>query len=1131
MVSHRGPAVFAFTALTAALAACAARPAPEPSPSGVETPPETELPSARERARESYHEARAALERRDFQAAQAHAGSAIDLLLSGDEVPENERTAMLHALGNLAQQAGALPAAERARRSVLEVCTRTVPPDHRDLQRARMNLAITLKSRGELPEARALYEQVIEVYSRTLPPEHADLLAAQQSLAVLLAIQNELPEARKLFEAVLDVSERTLPPDHPDLQHARANLAVLLHSQGDLAASRALHEQALEVQQRTLAPDDPNLQLTRLALGAVLYAQGDLAAARVLQEEAIEVLVRTLPPEHQDLRRARASLATTLLEQGDSVAARELLEQVLAIQARTLPSDHPELLEARNSLAIALKAQGDLFAARVLFEQVLEVRARTLPPEDVDLQRARLNVAVVLKAEGDLPGARALYERVLEVYERTLPPEHLDLQLARINLANVLRAQGELDSARALQEKALAARLRILPPDHSDVQAARLNLANTLSDQGDLAGARALQEQVLGIRERRLPPDHPELDLARGNLAATLAAEVAADRDGPAAREERIGRCRELAAALTRSATGAARVAMLGSASREAEERCVARFETLSRALSVATGCGVFEPDPALAREAFRLSETTRAAAIVSARLARLAASPERGAALRQTLRSASEELARLARSGAAREAYDAAIAERDRAQREIVQLASGTEGAAELLAEPDPEEIARRLEEREVLVAFRRYSRLGFSPGETRERSTESLCAFVLRRDSEMRVVELGPIEPIEAAAQAWHDALGAGTGRGVGASREASASSAATANARRLGALVFGPLLPSLTDARRLVLVLDDVLHAAPLDALPASDAGLLGDRYEIELRSTIQEIRATAASSPSADLLVVAGGADYSAEPGGRAEDGAVLAGARFGLLRGGAWEEGFAPLPGTLAEARGVAELAASTGSAREIVLLEGREASRPALEQLVPRARVLHLATHGWFAAEGIRSWYDWEEPDPHRGAVPRPGTEVRILGSSPMLLCGLALAGANRPADAIGRSAGIVTAEEISTWDLSRCDLAVLSACDTNVGQRRAGQGVASLQRALHMAGARSVITSLWKVPDEATQELMLEFYRRIWVERQPKSRALWEAKRMLREAKDERGAPRYETRDWAAWVLTGEPE
>jgi CHAT domain-containing protein len=152
--------------------------------------------------------------------------------------------------------------------------------------------------------------------------------------------------------------------------------------------------------------------------------------------------------------------------------------------------------------------------------------------------------------------------------------------------------------------------------------------------------------------------------------------------------------------------------------------------------------------------------------------------------------------------------------------------------------------------------------------------------------------------------------------------------------------------------------------------------------------------------------------------------------------------------------------------------------------------------------------------------------------EERVRGMSPMLLCGIALAGANLPADALGRIPGLMTAEEIATLELSNCELAILSACDTNVGElRRAGQGVASLQRALHMAGARSVITSLWKVPDEATKELMSDFYRRLWIEKKPKWQALWEAKMKLRGAKDELGQPRYSERDWAGWVLTGDPD
>ena len=246
----------------------------------------------------------------------------------------------------------------------------------------------------------------------------------------------------------------------------------------------------------------------------------------------------------------------------------------------------------------------------------------------------------------------------------------------------------------------------------------------------------------------------------------------------------------------------------------------------------------------------------------------------------------------------------------------------------------------------------------------------------------------------------------------------------------------------------------------------------------------------------------------------------------------MLRESAWERSFAPLPGTSAEVEAIAALFGERDPAAGThTVLSGKQASRQQLSQAATRARWLHLATHGWFAPESVRSLSDPDPLDRSLSALQRISREEVIRGTSPMLLCGLALTGANRPPDELGRIAGILTAAEIATWDLSACELAVLSACDTNVGVTRAGQGVASLQMALHMAGARSVITSLWKVPDEATRELMVDFYRRLWLGGRTKSRALWEAKMNLRAARDPQGRLLYAPRDWAGWVLSGEPD
>jgi CHAT domain-containing protein len=70
---------------------------------------------------------------------------------------------------------------------------------------------------------------------------------------------------------------------------------------------------------------------------------------------------------------------------------------------------------------------------------------------------------------------------------------------------------------------------------------------------------------------------------------------------------------------------------------------------------------------------------------------------------------------------------------------------------------------------------------------------------------------------------------------------------------------------------------------------------------------------------------------------------------------------------------------------------------------------------------------------------------------------------------------------------EVEEMDLSRVQLATLSACETGLGQSAGGEGLLGLQRAFQTAGAKAVVVSLWKVPDEETKALMGAFYANLW--------------------------------------------
>ncbi len=1041
--------------------------------------------------------------------------AAIVEVLAPEKEPHSPAlTEIALSLGFTAFRLGALQGAQTAVDRAYRFRIRALPEHHRDLQAARANLAAILQSLGDLSQALELQEVTLEVCRRTLPEHHPDLQGVRGNLAMTLKDLGELARARDLEEKVLASFEKSLPPDHPNLQRARMHLASTLKLVGELRAAVTLEKQVLEIHTRTLPEDHALLQAARLNLAVSIQDLGDLEGARELEERAQAVLSRTHPADHPDLQTARMNLAITLSKLGELGSARALEEQVLKIRIRTLPNEHPDLQAIRLNYAATLRALGDLVQARVLEEKALSVLSRSLPEDHPTLQTARQNLAATLKCFGQPEQARLLEEQVLSISSRKLPDDHPALQLARANLALTLLELGEVEAARVLQTKVLELHSHRLPDHHPDLQRARGNLAQTMKKLGNWKEARALEEQVLEVFSQTLPSDHPDLQLARASLARLLMT-TGEGRKGQTLARKIAG------------ATAQRSASWQTSGAREIERQS---FWEIDTPLSIAAGAGEFSADPEGERLCFSMCEVLRMAEVSSARLQRSLGSDQNSQAL-QTLARTSRELNTLAgATGEDGSRFSELVRERDRLRRELLGRLEEA-GADRFQPEVEAQSIAERLRPEEAAIAYWRYERWEIAP-QTRERTTTpSYLAWVLTPDGSCDRIELGSAQYIDAAIREWRAALQA-PARGVTGSE--TTTTAIQDEGRRVRSLIFDPLRDELGAARRVWVAAAEALHLVPLDAMP-EHAGVLGDHLEFAHLQAVSELTLGERPALAPPSVLAMGGIRYDGQAVARsiASVSNDSRGASRSAFSGGNYEWTFGRLPGTRGEAEAVGEYfldAFEDTGAPEPEVLTRSKASREAFERLAPKARYVHLATHGWFAPESVASTTDDRVIDQRMGLA---GSSLRdqVIGLAPSLLCGLAFAGANGEADMYGRVRGVMTAEEISAMDLTGVELCVLSACETNVGVRRGGQGIASLQTALHAAGVRTAITSLWKVPDEATRELMTEFYRRLWVLKEPKAKALWNAKKKLREQLDADGQPIYTIRDWAGWVLSGDPD
>jgi CHAT domain-containing protein len=240
--------------------------------------------------------------------------------------------------------------------------------------------------------------------------------------------------------------------------------------------------------------------------------------------------------------------------------------------------------------------------------------------------------------------------------------------------------------------------------------------------------------------------------------------------------------------------------------------------------------------------------------------------------------------------------------------------------------------------------------------------------------------------------------------------------------------------------------------------------------GGRYLIEQAPPLHYLSAERDLIPvehpaPAEGLVVIDDPVFDRRPGGeiRRSD-ASFRGARSGC--GDFRSMRFDSLPATAREAAAIMRIWRQGGGDRSELRLSGAAATEAALKERATGAKVLHLATHAFFLGD--------------------PCASAGAGSQNPLLLAGFALTGANRRETA-GPDAddGILTAEEVAALDLRGTEWAVLSACDTGVGEVLAGEGVLGLRRAFQVAGARTVIMSLWPVDDEDTRRWMTSVYER----------------------------------------------
>ena len=755
-----------------------------------------------------------------------------------------------------------------------------------------------------------------------------------------------------------------------------------------------------------------------------LLKQAAQAAADGDSDTAATIWQQLLPWVRQQAPPGSAMLPQSLLQVGEveqslghlGVAERTYLEALEL--ARGLPQPRPQLIAILQNNLADVYADLERFAeAKALLQQSLELKISILGANHLEVGVGHSNLADLLREMGELDASENQSKRALDVLTPLASEHPLALAAALNNAAQLYQKQGQWDQAEQALARAQQLRIRALPANHPDLALGWNNLGMLALSRGDFKTAReSLQkahtqtQQIYGTQHHltarqvanlaRLATDQGQLQDAIQGLEQ--AQEILDARLGPE-HPDSLNNLAEL---------------LLVQQRRGPQNSLIKPLERLLRSRFALLG-----------NQAWQLSPRERLLMLRRRDLSwyladALASTDPQAAPLAMALRINTQGL----------------MQDVQREQTQAGQPAPSSHAPREWL---QPADVAIALPPNSVLIELRRY----LDPSAVSDDPATDLPwryrAYVLRRNADVQVVELGAAAVLEPLIRQAY---------------RASAEELLDAEQRwaDVDQSVLQPLRAVAGEAKVWFLALDAGLYQVPFQALATERT--------IHLLNTGRDLlRFRRTASTSATAPVVAGNPTVE-----RA-------------------------LPATSNEVDGVARL------------LRGKAVTGPAFNSAMLNQLnsplVLHLASHGF-----------WK---PGRDPMLSSGIEV---SPSPIS------ASTVHRANTIGQS-GRFNAAQFLTLNLSGTELVTLSACSTGLGDLHDSEGIFGLLRAVQVAGARTVLTSLWPVDDDATRDWMLRYYHHL-VEGVGRGDALVAVQTEFRNHPNPIWRHPYY---WAGWQLTGD--
>ena len=1038
----------------------------------------------------------------------------------GESDPET--LSVMTSLAQMLEAQGLFQKAAELLRSAIEMYEKVAGADFLDALLAKQTLASVYKTQGKFVQAEELLQEVLRQKQASLGEKNIETIITLSSLAELYQKMAKYKQSEILFIQSIELFKEVAGDEDPDLFQTMGSLALLYQDQGRYKEAEILYQKVLAFDQNTLGDKHPNTIIDLNNLAGINRLQGLYGKAEARYQQAFSYIRETLGDTHPETISIMNNLALLYENQGLFDRAEPLYKTALQHSKEVLGQDHPTTLALMNNLASLYESQGVFDKSQTLYKQAISLNEKVFGGKHPNTIAGVNNLGYLYLMQSNFKDAEPLFSRVLDTWENQLGERHQKTLKSMNNLGRVYHGLGNDIRADELLRRALNLRRETLGDKHPDVVRSMIDLAALYISLKKYGDAEPLLLETIKLSEEILGDKHQYTFEALNHLADLY---------------ELTG---QLDKALSTRTIGFDRRSIFFDrvlwASGENTRQSYIELHKPEQDRFLSLLMKINKPNTAklalyasLQRKGLLLKISSEIQKILE-----MTDSPKLSE-MAKSLRDKRKELASLTLSGPTTESPEDYHKKTASLESEVDELQAELGRASmvfHMASQPiSVDRVFENMAETDVLVDFLTYEDDRFRIFAIVAQTAQKDCFVWWKcQDSRIDLVPIGDLESIRLKVSTFRETL----------QDEEAEEEDVLETGNEIYRQIWEPLLPLLADKKSIYVVPDSILHLLPFDAMVNEHGNYLIQSKDIKILSSSRDLVVSTLPDAQGEFMILAG-PDYDLEDERVKETKVAISGRRSATGQGmriashglrslsfdpllGAELEGqtikkvsdaFEALPGAEDEGKAIQKVAKG-GKSNSTIFLKA-EAEEQRLRMLNTAPKMLHIATHGFFlkAEERLKK----RLLSLHRGGTLSPPPP----GDNPLLRAGLAFAGINTNAPFLGEidtnNDGVLTALEVLGLPLNGTQLVVLSACETGVGEIHAGEGVYGLRRAFQEAGAKSVVNSLWPVSDEATRQLMTEFYKNMF-EGVPARQALKQAQLKLLDS--EWSNPYY----WSAFVL-----